>query len=134
MNSNMDTHDLEKPLVGEETPRDDPNDQEDDRYLNSHSNIDLDLTINSGQPDFNHESEIHSDDNDQDEESDEDDKQYEEYVNSVSRADKQSIIGQELTWRNIKVNISEDLQAPENVFLSNEIHTSKYTILTFLPK
>ena len=65
----------------------------------------------------------------------EEDKEYEEYMrNAPSRMEKQSIIGEEIKWRKIHFNDSNDLNSPDRVFKSNEIHTAKYTWYTFLPK
>lgn len=65
----------------------------------------------------------------------EEDKEYEEYIkNAPSRMEKQSVIGEEIKWRKIHFNDSNDLNSPERMFKSNEIHTAKYTWYTFLPK
>lgn len=64
----------------------------------------------------------------------EEDEAYEEYIKSVTRNDKQSVIGQEIEWRKFSFNDNSNLQAPENIFKSNEIHTSKYTLWSFVPK
>lgn len=66
---------------------------------------------------------------------DEEDKEYEEYIkNAPSRMEKQSIIGGDVEWRKIYFNDNDQLLTPGQHFCSNEIHTSKYTWYSFLPK
>jgi hypothetical protein len=133
----MEKEDLERPLVPQNINTDNERSENDARYLNNNEYMVTDLTINSDVPAYNRDSEVTSDNdanNSQDEEDDDDDADYEDYVRTVTRVDKQSIIGEALQWRKIKVNENNDLNAPENTFLSNEIHTSKYSILTFIPK
>jgi hypothetical protein len=54
--------------------------------------------------------------------------------NAPSRQEKQSIIGEEIKWRKIHFNDSNDLNSSERIFNNNEIHTAKYTWYTFIPK
>lgn len=81
--------------------------------------------------DSDHKEHSHSD---EEVDNEEDDKAYDDYVKNVGRAEKQSVIGQELDWRKIKFNNGYDLHDRENNFASNEIHTAKYTVISFLPK
>lgn len=66
---------------------------------------------------------------------DEENKEYEEYIkNAPSRMEKQSIIGEDIKWRKICFNDNDQLLTPGQNFCSNEIHTSKYTWYSFIPK
>ena len=47
---------------------------------------------------------------------------------------EQSFVEDHLSWRKIYVNDHDNLDSPDRIFKSNEIHTAKYTWLTFLPK
>lgn len=47
---------------------------------------------------------------------------------------EQSFVEDHLSWRKIYVNDHDNLDSPDRTFKSNEIHTAKYTWLTFLPK
>lgn len=62
------------------------------------------------------------------------DQDYEEYIKTQTRENKQSIIGEDIKWRHIHVNDHSELNAPDRVFRSNKIHTAKYTWYSFLPK
>jgi magnesium-transporting ATPase (P-type) len=121
----MDKKELQRPLV--------PDQRENDSERLLSAKQDSTYSINSEQEettnlkDPKHES-------DEEGEGEDEDKAYDDYINNVTREDKQSIIGQDIAWRKIHINEHENLLEPDRVFRSNKIHTAKYTVLTFLPK
>ena len=133
----MDKEDLNRPLVspisGDE---DEKQDDRNSRYLKNTQKVVTNHSINSEKSAENPKSEADSfeDDPNFDEEEENDDAEYDKYVRTVTRNDQQSIIGEEVQWRKIKFNTIDEPTAAGNTFCSNEIHTSKYTVLSFIPK
>jgi magnesium-transporting ATPase (P-type) len=121
----MDKEELQRPLVP------DHNDNGSDKLLSVRHDSPYSLNSELEEPTSPNDPKNENEGEDKGE--DEDDG-YDDYINSVSRADKQSIIGQDIAWRKIHINEHENLIEPDRVFCSNQIHTAKYTLLTFLPK